>query len=201
MKLSIIAVVLLMISVLSGCATSKFHIGYHHTEDKGEILMRTSKSVVEESKLFEERCVGAFIRYDLSLIKNMLASKLTTKMTVEEIEKVNEILKGRYKFTDLVSQLYLGNNIPNSIPYSSDNYERFDYIESGYILEGTPGAMVKLQTTKVNGELKLSGFVVISEPNDPNPDKKALNYFFFETEDKDGALIPRFGDTYEETKK
>ena len=76
-------------------------------------------------------------------------------------------------------------------------YNKFDYIESGYIIKGTPGAMIKLQTTKVKGVLKLSGFVVISEPGDPNPDKQALNYFFSETEDKDGALIPRFGDTYE----
>lgn len=184
MKKNKIVLTLLLVSLQFGCATSKFHLGYHHTENRGEMMMRVSQEVVGESKSFEDQCVSAFIKYDISLIKHLFASKLTAKMTNEEVEKVNSKMRGRYKFSGVVKQALLGNKAPNTIPYSGDNYEKFDYIESGYMLQGSPGAMIKLQTTKVSGTLKLSGFVLISEPSDPNSDKKALNYFFSETEDK-----------------
>ncbi|MBL0348796.1 MAG: hypothetical protein IPP68_00235 [Elusimicrobia bacterium] len=173
---------------LLGCATSRYHLGYNYSEGRTEARMRVAKIVDGETLALEGRCVKAFLNFDLSPIIPMFAPKLKAKMTPAEINSLIAKLKTRYEFSGSVLQIDLTQDAPRTIPYSGDNFDRFDYIESVYILKGRPGAALKLQLTKIGGELKLCGFVVISETNDPNPDKKALNYFFSETDDKDGAF-------------
>jgi hypothetical protein len=173
--------------MLSGCfSISKYHLGYHHYDDGRMEYDVVSKDSVPESEPFEQACIERFVNYKLESMKPVLAPKIRKKVGTRTLRRLNNKLKKTYGFTGTYERIQL---VPRSKVLDEaalkNAFVHYDLVSSNYLLRGKHDAVVQLYMTKVNGELRLSGFEVVAyAPTNPRAKNPPISYIYPESTKK-----------------
>ncbi len=174
----------------SGCfSISKYHLGYHHFDDGRMEFVVVSKDSVPEVEPFEQACIEMFVQYKLESMKPVLAPKLRQKVGTRTLRRLNKRLKKTYGFSGTYERIQL---VPRSTVLDEaalkNAFVHYDLVSSNYLLKGSQDAVLQLYMTKINGELRLSGFEVVAyAPTNPSTKNPPISYIYPERTKKRGA--------------
>lgn len=174
-----------------GVTLSRTHAGHIYAGGTQDYPDSVYVKTDDESTPFEKECLNSFFQGDLELLRGVYAPQLARYMTTTETMRLNKILRERFEFNGTAEQL---NIVPKyrTLVETFDNYDLYDFIRGEYKLPGLKGAIVRLFTTKVGGELKLCGFGIEPLSGEMIGGRKSVGILLPETIDKRGILKSPF---------
>ncbi len=93
--------------------------------------------------------------------------------------------RGMYGFSGQYERLQIVQSLMASDEAAfKDAFEYYDFVRADYLLKGSTNAVVRLFMTKLEGNLKLAGFVVIDYEANPKGNHEIVKFIYPESEDK-----------------
>lgn len=182
----------------TGCA-SHYHVGYNYLNEEKKVLHNVHKKNGDELYDIEIKTIDKIRRYNLEGLRSLFGPKLSEALPETSVAEITDALSKRYQFGETYVRLKISGKAPQGMPEFVDNFQLYDFIQSQFILEGTPGAGAILYFTKIDGVPKLCGFYIVDLPADRHAEKKVFGALAPETLDKAGMFSSRewrFGDVY-----
>lgn len=178
----------LLALLFTGCAASRTHVGFHFLNERQNIQKTVSRKVDASLLDLERAAVKAIHDYDIAPLLPFFSDKLAKTISPQTVKDFNAHLKTQYKFGESVQQLQLGDLIPHSLPKWGDNFSLFDFVASEFMLDGTPGASLKLYVAKINHALKICGLYIVPLADNISADRSIRGHLAPETFDKQGLF-------------
>jgi hypothetical protein len=122
----------------------------------------------------------------METLKPVLSPKISRALSSKTLRRLNGKLKKTYAFDGTYERIQL---LPRKTKLDEaalrNAFTYYDLVSSNYLLRGKTDAMVQLYMTRVNGELRLSGFEVLDyAPENPGRNNRLISYIYPESSKK-----------------